>query len=489
MPVLGLLDVTLILATLFVVALGLRSEKDRRLQRAVFALPVLLVLHLLGAGFRWQYVAAYLALILAFMATKATRRWLRILTFPVAVLLIGVSVLASWAFPLFKVPSPTGAYPVGTTKLFVVDESRQESYTATKSDSRELTLKVWYPSKNPTSGERVSYWEKPLVRSKAVTKGTPLPWFTFTHLGLIKTHSKSDAQIADGKFPVIIYSHGLGIGWSSGNTPLLEDLASRGYIVVAIGHSYIGSATIFPDHVAYFDPATREAMNTKPPENVIEIYGRVKEIRDPKEQLAVYMRSMELMPTSIKGKVDEALHTQVEDQRVVIEMLPELMSENIDFRPHISSAVPGVFGMSIGGSAALISCSAAMRCAAVANMDGFHPDQARLKSPVPLLTLRRPDNLLVEENFAMAMSDAYLVEVSNTTHFDFFDFTIMSPLYRKLGVLGGIDGAEMVAVSRAYVGAFFDRHLKGMNSELLSNNSATPSKSVRLTVRERKQIQ
>lgn len=481
---LGLFDGLLIFAAAIFVFWGLRKTGAASFRLAALSLLAVLALHLLAAGLRWQILPAYLALFLTIMSYKAQKRWIRFSVALPVVLLLGLSVLASWAFPLFKVPAPTGDYGVGSGTVFLTDSNREEAYTDTEGDYRQLALKVWYPSENTTSSAKAPYWKEALLRSKAVTNGTPLPWFFFTHLAGVKSHSVPGAAIADGQFPVVLYSHGLGIGWSSGNMPLVEELASQGYIVIAIGHSYIGSATIFPDHVAYFDPDTRTAMNTRPPEDVMAIHGRVKEITDPDEQLAVFMQAMSMMPMSIKGKVDVALATQVDDQLFVLQSLPTLRTEAINLSAHLDTDRVGVFGMSIGGSAALLSCSVSEHCAAVANLDGFHPDQASLALEVPSMTLRRSDNLLVVENFKNAKADAYVLEVANTTHFNFFDFTIMSPLYKRLGVLGSIDGEEMVGISRDFLVAFFDRYLKVSESALLLESSEYPSENVTLGLRD-----
>nr|MDJ0879991.1 hypothetical protein [Halieaceae bacterium] len=221
-------------------------------------------------------------------------------------------------------------------------------------------------------------------------------------------------------------------------------------------------------------------MDTEPPDEVMEIYGGLKDIRDPQEQLDVFMRSMSMMPVSIKGKVDVALDTQIADQKFVIESIPSLQSELVDLRPHVDLDKVGLFGMSIGGSAAVLTCSEDTRCGAAVNLDGFHPAQALVEIPVPLLALHRSDNLLLNANFERAQTDAYLVEIAGSTHFNYFDFTIISPLLKKMGILGPIDGEEMVGISRDFITTFFDTHLKGEDSPLLEGREEHESQHVTL---------
>ena len=49
-----------------------------------------------------------------------------------------------------------------------------------------------------------------------------------------------------GRFPVILFSHGLG-GSSFDYTCLLEDLVSHGYVVAAVEHTHEANAVAFPD--------------------------------------------------------------------------------------------------------------------------------------------------------------------------------------------------------------------------------------------------
>jgi hypothetical protein len=102
---------------------------------------------------------------------------------------------------------------------------------------------------------------------------------------------------------------------------------------------------------------------------------------------------------------------------------------------------------------------------------------------VPSLTLYRKDNLSVHEKFRRSQAPAYLVEIANTTHFNYFDFTIMSPLYKGMGVLGTIGGEEMVGIQRDFVTAFFDTYLKASRSPLLEGDEKHASANITLQKR------
>jgi dienelactone hydrolase len=66
--------------------------------------------------------------------------------------------------------------------------------------------------------------------------------------GAIYSHATERAPVAKirSRLPLIVFSHGLG-GTGFEYTSLIEDLASRGYVVAAIEHTEFGTVVLFPD--------------------------------------------------------------------------------------------------------------------------------------------------------------------------------------------------------------------------------------------------
>ena len=59
-----------------------------------------------------------------------------------------------------------------------------------------------------------------------------------------------------------------------------------------------------------------------------------------------------------------------------------------------------------------------------------------------------------------ASAPAHAAVVSGVTHFNFFDFALMSPLYKRMGVLGELDGRVALDTNARVALAFFDAYLK-----------------------------
>jgi len=56
--------------------------------------------------------------------------------------------------------------------------------------------------------------------------------------------------------------------------------------------------------------------------------------------------------------------------------------------------------------------------------------------------------------------------------FNYSDFSLFSPEYRKAGILGAIEGERMEKIISDYVLAFFDKYLRGKDTLLLKGPGA-----------------
>jgi len=72
-----------------------------------------------------------------------------------------------------------------------------------------------------------------------------------------------------------------------------------------------------------------------------------------------------------------------------------------------------------------------------------------------------------------ANGTCYGLYVNGTRHHNFADENIWSPMLRNFGLLGSIDGYRMLQLLNDYVLAFFNQHLKGVDSPLLDGPSST----------------
>ncbi len=137
--------------------------------------------------------------------------------------------------------------------------------------NRKLTVELWYPAEVPSDTEvSVSYEEVMGTRGDSLR---PLIPFTF------KGRALRDAQpkTTEGKLPLIIVSHGY-VGSRYLMTYLTENLASKGYIVVAIEHT----DSTFKDAAPFQSTLLNRAQDIQFILNEMALLGKA----DSKDQLA-----------------------------------------------------------------------------------------------------------------------------------------------------------------------------------------------------------
>ena len=113
--------------------------------------------------------------------------------------------------------------------------------TADPQDRREVVAQAWYPTR-VRQGQRVPYFEAQ-DRLPAMIDLYP-SWF-FNDFRQVDTHAINSPAISDERatWPVVLFSP----GWGSSRedyTGLCADLASRGYVVVALSHPFESAVSV-----------------------------------------------------------------------------------------------------------------------------------------------------------------------------------------------------------------------------------------------------
>jgi len=418
--------------------------------------------HWVLEGWHWQMIPAYVAV--AILGLTALRRngrgFVPIFAGWSAVLLVAASLLFCWMLPIFHLPKPTGPYAVGTRILYLKDASRKEDAVAGGGSARELMVQLWYPAR-PSSNLLARYRE---------SRETQL---SSSYQTLVKTNSRLDAPIAgDGApFPVILFNHGWH-GRRTNDTFLTEDLASHGYVVASIDHTYNASLVAFPD-------------------------GRVARTTAASDVDFPDLSTQE----RVKAAWSRELAKQTADQEFVLDRLAAMNREaGGDWFGRLDTDKTGAIGHSFGGAAATEFCAKDSRVRGAVNLDGWffeaiqvrganqpllYIDTATADPASFLLPTKSVSAALDVSDFAdlktsMSKFGGYRVSVNGAAHQDFTDQPLVSPL-RLLSHRGALPADELEKVARAYVLAFFDRTIRGKDSALLHAGS-TPYAGVTLEV-------
>jgi len=337
-------------------------------------------------------------------------------------------------------PEPTGPGPVGITSLYLKDISRPDPWAAGVS-ARELMVSLWYPA-TPSGGRRARYMtpaESELQLTSRGITGVPRDVLSTTRTNAVSGATPAGRQRA---LPLVVLSPGFTN--SRGTlTALAEDLASHGYVVAGIDHTYESFATAFPD-------------------------GRVTTClaRETRRRGSGFWEKV------VAGRAAD-----------VSFVLSELTGAHPAWPGAglIDSSRMAMAGHSVGGAAAIPAMLADSRIRAGIDMDGSTcapiPDHGLSR---PFLFLGKQSNYTPgsggnattwERDWKLLTGWKRWLLVAGAIHASFTDLGLLAD---KVGIDTGasLSGARSLDITRAYVRAFFDQHLRGEPQALLDQPSA-----------------
>ena len=185
----------------------------------------------------WQLLAGAVAGAAALRRWRPgrSRRWRRVIgrtALVVGLALGGIALLTAFVPTM---PKPTGPHAVGSDIFRWTDKGRPETFTADPADRRQVIAQAWYPT-DVREGPAVPYFE---AQDRLPGSISGLPSFMFTSFGRIPTHAIGGAPVSGGQrtWPVLFFSPGLSVPREQ-YTALCTDLASRGFVVVALSVPY-----------------------------------------------------------------------------------------------------------------------------------------------------------------------------------------------------------------------------------------------------------
>ncbi|MFI7127962.1 alpha/beta hydrolase family protein [Nonomuraea sp. NPDC050153] len=329
-------------------------------------------------------------------------------------------------------PAPTGAHPVGTTALYLKDTSRPDPWNLDV-DARELKVTLWYPAKQK-DGRRAPYMTP--KESELLLKGTNIASAPYDTLSKTRTNAIEDADLAGRKLPLVVLSPGFTKPMST-LTSLAEELAGRGYVVAGIDHTYESYATTFPD-------------------------GRVAEC-------------LACDSNSDPGFGAGLVAGRAADVSFVLDQLPSKWdgSDRID-RSRIA-----MVGQSIGGSSAMATMLEDSRVRAGVDMDGT------AYARIPKSGFSRPFMFLGsaqhvsggpaptwDRDWKLLTGWKRWIVLTGAEHQSFTDTPLLSNALGIKPAYGVLPAARAAELTRTYVTAFLDQHLRGQRQPLLDKPSS-----------------
>lgn len=416
---------------------------------------ILLLATIISIGANWRMIPAYIVSILltlqvcvkpksTIVSKKLSMKILKLLGIGAAA--FGMFTLPK-LFPIISFPEPTGEYTVGTQEFHLIDKKRKEFVVPNHQVNRELMIQVYYPAEKGTEHPS-PYFEHidALTQQLATTQG--FPYFATTHLGLTETHSYVEATPIKSKekFPLLLFAHGMSL-YSRQNTFQLEELASHGYVVVALNFTGDATTTVFPDG---------DRVDFTPIENTITFLNNRIKLWEQDTSF--------VLDEVIKGDFDKnfkAIAALIDDDNI------------------------GMLGHSFGGATSAQMLVKDDRIKAAIDMDGgLYGDPMPTNGPEkPFMLLnanasinfmieaysQQPgnrDELFVESylrNKTIEKPGVYTAIIPKTNHGSFTDLAAVSPIINE----SGADVNAIFKLINELSLGFFNKNLKGIHDNKL----------------------
>jgi dienelactone hydrolase len=369
---------------------------------------------------------------------------------------------------------------VGTVDLHLIDHSRANPWTATPAH-RELMVSLWYPATDVDRFPRAPHMLPGAAAhfgsaagAGAGLYGVPAESVNFA---ATRTSGHEGAPLARHQrpFPVVLYSPGAGDPRTWGTT-VVQDLASRGYLVATIDHTYDSSEVQFPDGRVVGSLLAKRFQEAQQPDDFQTLAAKIFDVR-------------------------------IADTRFVLDRLAALdRGTNPDAeRGHLPAGVAGaldlrrtgMLGVSAGGLTALQAMDEDPRIRAAVDIGGniespLIPDAIELW-PVAQHGLDRPFMLMGDPGTDHHRTPSWKMLWDNSSGWradlhlngakgedSYKDAVPLLPqIARQLGLpdsfvtqaVGTIDLTRAVHTEQTLVAAFFDKWLRGRDGHVLDGPS------------------
>ncbi len=426
---------------IFITILIWQRKNSKVIGILMIAQWLIVVSQIILFGWRWPMIPLYSFTIYQsvklFSSLGTTRLRNKVITL---MFLFFSLLLPSLLFPWYKLSQPTGVYEVGTRSLEVVDINRSEKWSTSES-SRRLMIQLWYPTDTDDNSKKARYHNHPGLFTKEFGELNGLPGFLLQSFAKQRTPAYKDTPLVSSgqPFPVIFFSHGFGSNRSQSHFQVLE-LASHGYIVIGIDHSYYSPGTVFLD-------------GTNP--GVLNI-----EFSDDEEVMNEYLYEWSKDAQSVMDWVERLNRGELEE---IVELG--------QFVGRLDLGKVGYLGHSFGGASASHTLAIDKRFHAGMNMDGFPYGRAdELGVEQPFLTLTSDKEVLKNyvddeylETFYRKISaisgEENVISIEGALHLDFSDFPLLSPITSWIGMTGKFPPGELHRLINKVTLEFFNENL------------------------------
>lgn len=351
-------------------------------------------------------------------------------------------------------PEPDGPYPIGRITQVWTDPQRTDPLSPTQPVQRRLAVWIWYPASpvdTPISPYAPGEWNGLQLGG--------LPGLGESSFQQIRTHVHDNIPTAPGRFPMVIFEPGLGFA-ALQYSSLAEQIASHGYLVVAVTPTFSANLTVLENGPVHQSP------NGNPPS----------------------LETDDLHSGAAASDAARLLQIWAVDARFARDQTQQAgRSTTGILAGHVDGRRIAYLGHSLGGAAALQACADDPRCQAAADLDGTQFGDVvhrGLRTPLLLIGSQnscitgscaptqhgdQADQQAASELITHSTGPVWRCRIQGAEHFNFTDYGayyLAAPL-RPLLALGPIGGRRAITITNTYLVAFLDHAIRNKREPIL----------------------
>ncbi len=258
-------------------------------------------------------------------------------------------------------PMPTGEYAVGTFTYTIYTDREEALAPGTK---RNIPVRVYYPVlKESVEGmNKAKYMSREMAQSLKKNMHAPINIDKAEAQGENYSECYENAPRIEGvKFPLITFSHGFG-SYMEANSFLCLDLASHGYVVISVGHTYDAALCEFDDGTKI--PLYKDAMKRQY-EPMLTGMCAVLKLTKTKGTDRELADKLDVLQNKYCKFIMSRIEEWIKDTMNAVDYAKEELNDMIDFSQGI-----GATGHSLGGITSYLLCLDNDEFCCGANLDG-----------------------------------------------------------------------------------------------------------------------
>lgn len=340
-----------------------------------------------------------------------------------SLLILSMALVPSFIFADYNGLPVSGSHEVAETQYILIDQNREDPFEG-QGSRREIPVHAFYPEDG----------------------------------------SEQDA------FPLVVFSHGA-FGYYQSNMSSYQELASNGYVVLALDH---------PHHSFFTKNSSGKTVTVDP-----EFLNNVMYVNEIEDEEEIFRLSSEWVNVRIddinavldafaeakqSGLIPDNWCTDSKAEADVLQVLAMADPENT-----------GLYGHSLGGAASVTAGRNRETVKAVIDLDGtmlgeqlgYADGQYQYNEepyPTPLLTIESELHynernklgvLYANQYICDHAADARSVYFKGSAHMNFTDLPLFAPVIGSLLGTGTIDPESCIVQVNGIVLQYFDHYLKG----------------------------